>query len=76
MSAAEGLHESARSLGMPWCGSSRTGQCGSRTLRRAALRQAAKRAPRVGQPAYLFVNNRLEGNAPATIEAVVSAEDA
>jgi uncharacterized protein YecE (DUF72 family) len=40
---------------------------------RAALRQIADRAQRVGQRAYLFVNNRLEGNAPATIEAVFSA---
>lgn len=40
---------------------------------RGALRQIADRAQRVGQRAYLFVNNRLEGNAPTTIEAVVSA---
>jgi uncharacterized protein YecE (DUF72 family) len=42
---------------------------------RDALRQIVERAQRVGQRAYLFVNNRLEGNAPATIEAVVSAPD-
>lgn len=41
---------------------------------RAAMRQIVDRAQRVGQRAYLFVNNRLEGNAPATIEAVVSAQ--
>jgi hypothetical protein len=39
---------------------------------RSAMRQIADRAQRVRQRAYLFVNNRLEGNAPGTIEAVVS----
>jgi uncharacterized protein YecE (DUF72 family) len=39
---------------------------------RAALRQISQRALRVRQPAFVFVNNRLEGNAPATIDAVVS----
>jgi hypothetical protein len=36
------------------------------------LQQVAERAPRVHQPAYVFVNNRLEGKAPATIEAVIA----
>ena len=40
---------------------------------RGALRQIAERAQRIGQRAYVFVNNRLEGNAPATIDAVVSS---
>lgn len=40
---------------------------------RAALRQIAERALRTRQRAYVFVNNRLEGNAPGTIEAVVSS---
>jgi uncharacterized protein YecE (DUF72 family) len=40
---------------------------------RAALLQIADRAQRVGQRAYMFVNNRLEGNAPATIEAIVAS---
>jgi uncharacterized protein YecE (DUF72 family) len=40
---------------------------------RSALRQVADRAAQKRQRAYVFVNNRLEGNAPATIEAVVSA---
>jgi uncharacterized protein YecE (DUF72 family) len=39
---------------------------------RDALRQIADQALRLRQRAYIFVNNRLEGNAPATIEAVVS----
>lgn len=39
---------------------------------RSAMRQIADRAQRVGQRAYMFVNNRLEGNAPATIDAVIS----
>lgn len=41
---------------------------------RTALRQIVDRARRIGQRAYMFVNNRLEGNAPGTIEAVVSAD--
>jgi hypothetical protein len=36
-----------------------------------AMRQIAERSIRQRQPASLFVNNRLEGNAPSTIEAVV-----
>jgi hypothetical protein len=39
---------------------------------RDALGRIARRAREVGQPAFVFVNNRLEGNAPSTIEAVVS----
>ena len=38
---------------------------------RTALRDLMVRAQRRGQPAYLFVNNRLEGNSPLTIQAVV-----
>jgi uncharacterized protein YecE (DUF72 family) len=37
---------------------------------RDALRHLADRGRRLGHPAFLFVNNRLEGNAPSTIEAV------
>jgi uncharacterized protein YecE (DUF72 family) len=40
---------------------------------RAALRHIAERAAAARQRAYIFVNNRLEGHAPTTIEAVVSA---
>jgi uncharacterized protein YecE (DUF72 family) len=40
---------------------------------RDALCQIANRARQRKEPAFLFVNNRLEGNAPSTIEAVVSA---
>jgi uncharacterized protein YecE (DUF72 family) len=40
---------------------------------RDALRRVAERALRLRQRAYVFVNNRLEGHAPSTIEAVVSA---
>jgi uncharacterized protein YecE (DUF72 family) len=42
---------------------------------RDAVVQIADRARRFGQPAFVFVNNRLEGNAPSTIEAVVDALD-
>jgi uncharacterized protein YecE (DUF72 family) len=42
------------------------------SVSRDALGQIARRARQVGQPAFVFVNNRLEGNAPSTIEAVVS----
>jgi uncharacterized protein YecE (DUF72 family) len=37
---------------------------------RAALARIAERARETGRPAYIFVNNRLEGHAPTTIEAV------
>ncbi len=37
---------------------------------RAGLKVLMERAKRKGQVAFLFVNNRLEGNAPGTIEAV------
>jgi uncharacterized protein YecE (DUF72 family) len=38
---------------------------------RKALGKICERAWRTRQPAYVFINNRLEGNAPGTIEAVV-----
>lgn len=37
---------------------------------RDGLRRIADAALRLKRPAFLFVNNRLEGNAPSTIEAV------
>lgn len=40
---------------------------------REALRALAERAWEAAQPAFVFVNNRLEGNAPGTIEAVADA---
>ena len=40
---------------------------------REAMRRIAERAWKTRQPAYVFVNNRLEGNAPGTIEAVADA---
>ena len=43
---------------------------------RTALRQIADRAVKKKQKAYIFVNNRLEGHAPSTIEAVVSPDAA
>ena len=39
---------------------------------RLALRKIADRAVKKKQRAYIFVNNRLEGNAPTTIESVAS----
>jgi hypothetical protein len=39
---------------------------------RKALREIAERTVKKKKRAYIFVNNRLEGNAPKTIEAVVS----
>jgi uncharacterized protein YecE (DUF72 family) len=39
---------------------------------REALRQILQRAQRIKQPAFVFVNNRLEGNAPGTIDAVTA----
>lgn len=38
---------------------------------RAALREIIAKAKREKRKAYAYVNNRLEGNAPSTIEAVV-----
>lgn len=38
---------------------------------RAALAEIVKRAMKDKRKAYAYVNNRLEGNAPSTIEAVV-----
>ena len=40
---------------------------------RTAMRQIADRAVEKRQRAYAFVNNRLEGNAPSTIEAKLAA---
>jgi hypothetical protein len=37
------------------------------------MRRIAERAWKTSQPAYLFGNNRPEGNAPSTIEAVADA---
>lgn len=38
---------------------------------RQALRLLISRARKRNEPSYIFVNNRLEGNAPQTIEAIV-----
>jgi uncharacterized protein YecE (DUF72 family) len=38
---------------------------------REGMRRVAEKAKKRRMPAFLFVNNRLEGNAPGTIEAVV-----
>jgi uncharacterized protein YecE (DUF72 family) len=40
---------------------------------REAIRRIAERVWKTHQPAYVFVNNRLEGNAPGTIEAVAES---
>ncbi len=40
---------------------------------RNALRSLLTRAKKQGEATYIFVNNRLEGNAPSTIEAIVTA---
>jgi uncharacterized protein YecE (DUF72 family) len=40
---------------------------------REALRNLLIRSRQRGEPAYIFVNNRLEGNAPGTIEAVIDS---
>jgi uncharacterized protein YecE (DUF72 family) len=42
---------------------------------RQAMRDVISRARKRREPAYLFINNRLEGNAPLTIEAVVQETD-
>jgi uncharacterized protein YecE (DUF72 family) len=38
---------------------------------REAIRQVIRRSQRERQPSYIFVNNRFEGNAPKTMEAIV-----
>jgi uncharacterized protein YecE (DUF72 family) len=40
---------------------------------REAMRRVAERAMERQKPAYVFVNNRLEGHAPTTIEAVAES---
>ena len=37
---------------------------------RASLKELIERARRRRENAYLFVNNRLEGNAPITIQVI------
>ena len=39
---------------------------------RQALRELIKHAREQREPSYIFVNNRLEGSAPGTIEAIVA----
>lgn len=41
---------------------------------RSALKALAKRSVARGEKGYFFVNNRLEGNAPSTIDAVLGDE--
>lgn len=41
---------------------------------RDALRAILERAKRIKQPAFVFVNNRLEGHAPGTIDAITADE--
>jgi uncharacterized protein YecE (DUF72 family) len=43
---------------------------------REGIREIIERARRERESAYVFVNNRLEGNAPGTIEAVLETEEA
>lgn len=38
---------------------------------RAAIRNLIERSKRERQPSYIFINNRFEGNAPKTMEAIV-----
>jgi hypothetical protein len=40
---------------------------------RVGMVEIVNQARRRKKPAFLYVNNRLEGNAPGTIEAVVGA---
>ena len=41
---------------------------------REAMRQIIQRSRKRREAAYLFINNRLEGNAPVTIQSIVSDE--
>jgi hypothetical protein len=40
---------------------------------RDSMRRLAERAIQRKRPAFLFMNNRLEGHAPTTVEAVADA---
>lgn len=40
---------------------------------RAAIVELAERARRERQPSYIFINNRFEGHAPGTMEAIADA---
>ena len=51
----------------------REGQGAERVGAGTGSRQVALRAMERQKPAFVFVNNRLEGNAPTTIEAVADA---
>jgi uncharacterized protein YecE (DUF72 family) len=42
---------------------------------RDSMRQIIARARKKREPAYLFINNRLEGNAPLTIQGIVEEMD-
>jgi uncharacterized protein YecE (DUF72 family) len=42
---------------------------------RAVLRRLIQQSLQTKKPTYIFVNNRLEGNAPGTIEAVIAGEE-
>lgn len=41
---------------------------------RETVRELIERSRRRNEPAYLFINNRLEGNAPITIRSIVSGD--
>jgi uncharacterized protein YecE (DUF72 family) len=41
---------------------------------REAIKAVINRARRKREPAYLFINNRLEGNAPMTIKAILEQD--
>jgi uncharacterized protein YecE (DUF72 family) len=41
---------------------------------RAALKELIARSEEDRKPLYVFVNNRIEGNAPRTIQAVVEEQ--
>lgn len=43
------------------------------TSTRAAMEKVIQRAHRKQEPAFVFVNNRLEGNAPGTLDAIAAA---
>ena len=42
---------------------------------RQAIRDVIVRSMRRGEPAYIYVNNRLEGNAPMTIHEILTELD-
>ena len=56
------------------CSNSPQGGSTGQPQTRQALKGLIQRAKAKKEPSFIFVNNRLEGNAPSTIEAIVQED--